>query len=160
MTLTIIAAKAKNNVIGVNNNLPWHFSKDLQFFKNKTLNGKIVMGRRTFESLGCKPLKDRQNIVLSRCNDFKHQDVTTVNLIEVIQMAQSDEEIFVIGGSQVYEQLLPWCTRMYITDIDLDVENGDSFFPTFNPDEWSRKVTDEIEEKGIRLTFLEYNKIK
>lgn len=157
--LSIIVAKANNNVIGTNNELPWKIKEDMTFFRNKTLNGTVVMGRRTFESIG-KPLKRRRNLVLSRGIDIEHQDVTIVNLNEVIQLAQSDEEVFVIGGAEVYSLLLPWCTRAYITDIFLDVEDADAFFPQLDSSEWKLNPSErEFTENGINMIFRTYERI-
>ncbi len=155
--LSIICAKSKNGAIGYKNKLPWKIKEDMRFFKNTTLNRTVVMGRRTFESLG-RPLKDRTNIVLSRGIDFEHPDVATVNLNEVIQMAHSDDEIFVIGGAQIYELLLPWCTRMYITDIALVVEDADAFFPTIVDSEWQITQEREHVENNIAMKFLVYER--
>lgn len=133
--LSIITAIADNQVIGLNNDLPWKILEDLQFFKNKTLNKKVVMGRRTFESLG-RPLPNRTNIVLSRGNELQHPGITYMSLDEVISYVSSDEEIFIIGGSEIYSLLIPHVHRMYITDIFLEVA-GDAYFPYYNLNEWN-----------------------
>lgn len=133
--LSIIAAVANNMVIGINNDLPWQIKEDLQYFKNKTVNKKVVMGRKTFESLD-KPLPNRTNIVLSRANDFSHKGTVCLTLEEVISYADTDEEVFIIGGSEIYTLLMPYVQRMYITDIFLEVA-GDAHFPTYDLADWN-----------------------
>jgi len=156
--LTIIAAIADNHAIGINNSLPWKIKEDLDFFRNMTLNKKVIMGRRTFESIG-KPLEGRTNIVLSRGNDIKHPGVTVLKLTEVIELASSDEEVFVIGGSQIYELLLPYVQRMHITDIFLDVQEADAFFPNYNLAEWNTtSITTSSNDDGVCYDFIQYDR--
>lgn len=155
--LTLIVAIADGHAIGVNNSLPWKIKEDLQFFRNKTLDKKVIMGRRTFESIG-KPLAGRTNIVLSRGNDIKHPGVTVLKLNEVIELASSDEEVFVIGGSQIYELLLPYVQRMHITDIFLDVQEADAFFPIYDLSEWETTSVTSSNEDGVFYDFIQYDR--
>ncbi|WP_425542113.1 type 3 dihydrofolate reductase [Bowmanella denitrificans] len=138
MRVSLIAAMAENRVIGKDNAMPWHLPADLQHFKQVTLGKPVVMGRKTFESIG-RPLPGRHNIVISRDTDFKADGITVVSSPELaVQVAQQGEteELMVIGGGAIYRHFLPLCTRLYITDIDLLVE-GDTSFPDYMAEaEW------------------------
>ncbi len=145
--LSIIVAKAKNNIIGKDNQLIWHLPEDLKRFKRLTTGHTIIMGRKTFESLG-RVLPNRHHIIL--CNDAQMQvDDENVEILEDISMLdkyiKDNEEHFVIGGATMYRLLMPYCKKMYITEINQDFD-GDVSFPEINSDEW--KVTSR--EKGIK----------
>jgi len=136
--LSIIVAKASNNIIGKNNSLIWHLPEDLKRFKELTTGHTIIMGRRTFESLG-RVLPNRKHIIL--CNDMK-MDVED-DRIEILddiskldKYINSDEENFVIGGATIYRLLMPYANKMYITQIDQEFE-GDVSFPEINKEEWN-----------------------
>ena len=136
--LSIIVAKAKNNVIGKDNKLIWHLSEDLKRFKKLTTEHTIIMGRKTFESLG-KILPNRKHVIL--CNDKQlNIDDENVEIIDDINLLEkyekSEEENFVIGGATIYKLLMPKVKKMYITQIDKDFE-GDVFFPEINLKEWN-----------------------
>lgn len=136
--LSIIAAISDNNVIGKDNKLVWHLPEDLKRFKKLTTGHTIIMGRRTFESLG-KILPNRKHIVLTRDNDYciKDENVEIVHDIEKLEKyINSEEENFVIGGAIVYRQLMPKVEKMYITRIHEKFE-GDSYFPIINENEWN-----------------------
>ena len=140
--LSIIVAKAKNNIIGKDNSLIWHMPEDLKRFKKLTTGHTIIMGRRTFESLG-RILPNRHHVIL--CNDMKMNiDDENVEILEDISMLDkyinSDEENFVIGGATMYKLLMPYANKMYITKIDKDFV-GDVYFPEIKDEEW--KVTSE-----------------
>ncbi|HCK03264.1 MAG: dihydrofolate reductase [Methylophilales bacterium] len=133
--ISVIAAMSKNNVIGIDNTLPWHISDDLKRFKKLTINHPIIMGRKTFDSIG-KPLKDRQNIVISRNRDLTINGVTIVNsLEEAINITSDQPNIFIIGGEQIYEMAMPIATHLYLTEVSLFID-GDAFFPKYRKDEW------------------------
>ena len=135
--LSIIVAKASNNVIGKNNSLIWHLPEDLKRFKELTTGHTIIMGRRTFESLG-RVLPNRKHVIL--CNDMQ-MDVEDdrIEILEDISMLDkyinSDEENFVIGGATIYRLLMPYASKMYITEIDQEFD-GDVSFPEINKEEW------------------------
>ena len=140
--LSIIVAIANENVIGKDNKLIWHIPEDLKHFKEITTGHKIIMGRRTFESLG-KPLPNRKHIIL--CNDME-MDINDEN-IEILddiskldKYINSEEECFVIGGATIYKLLMPYANKMYITKINQDFI-GDVYFPEINEGEW--KITSE-----------------
>ena len=145
--LSIIVAKAKNNIIGKDNALIWHLPEDLKRFKKLTTNHTIIMGRKTFESLG-RVLPNRYHIIL--CNDAQMQiDNENVEILDDISMLDKyindNKEHFVIGGATMYRLLMPYCQKMYITEINQEFE-GDVSFPEINMNEW--KITQR--EQGLK----------
>ncbi|MCW8830776.1 MAG: type 3 dihydrofolate reductase [Gammaproteobacteria bacterium] len=137
--LSLIAAMDNNRLIGRDNDLPWHLPADLQHFKAITMSKPILMGRKTYDSIG-RPLPGRQNIVLTR-GDAEIEGVTVVNSIDQAIAAAGDvEEVMVIGGSSIYKLVLPEVQRMYLSFVDGEFE-GDAWFPEFDQDEW--KIIDE-----------------
>jgi dihydrofolate reductase len=159
MIISIIAAMDRNHLIGNNNQLPWHLPADFAHFKSVTMGKPIVMGRKTFESIG-KPLPGRTNIVLSRNPDIRFEGVVCVSSIEVALAAVPDaEELMVIGGSTVYEMLLPQVNRMYFTYVDAEFE-GDAWFPEFDESLWletdsETRLADEKNSYNCRFVTLE-----
>ena len=161
--LSIIVAKAKNNIIGKDNALIWHLPEDLKRFKRLTTGHTIIMGRKTFESLG-RVLPNRHHIIL--CNDAEMNiDNENVEVLEDISMLdkyiKDSEEHFVIGGATMYRLLMPMCTKMYITEINQDFE-GDVSFPEINMKEW--KVTEREDgpddgENSFKYEYVTYEKI-
>lgn len=130
MRIAMIAAMANNRVIGKDNQMPWHLPADLKHFKKVTLGKPVIMGRKTYQSIG-KALPGRRNIVVSRQNDALSDDADWVQSIEqALALVQQDAEVMVIGGAEIYRQVLPIADTLYITDIDLAVE-GDAFFPDY-----------------------------
>ena len=145
--LSLIVAKAKNNVIGKDNQLIWHLPEDLKRFKKLTTGHTIIMGRKTFESLG-RVLPNRHHVIL--CNDanmeIDHENVEVLEDISLLdKYIKDEEEHFVIGGATMYRLLMPYCTKMYITEINQEFD-GDVSFPEINMSEW--KVTER--EKGLK----------
>ena len=135
MIISIIAAMDRNRLIGDKNQLPWHLPADFAFFKSVTMGKPIVMGRKTFESIG-KPLPGRTNIVLSRNPDLYFEGVECVNTFDEAKEKVADAaELMIIGGSTIYEMLLSEANRMYITYVDGEF-SGDSWFPAFDNNEW------------------------
>ena len=148
--LSIIVAKAKNNVIGKDNSLIWHLPEDLKRFKQITTGHTIIMGRKTFESLG-RVLPNRHHVIL--CNDMEMSiDNENVEILDDISKLEkyikSDEENFVIGGATMYKLLMPYCKKMYITEIDKEFE-GDVFFPEIDKAEWKVTNTEKGPEDGV-----------
>jgi dihydrofolate reductase len=132
--LSIIVAADRNNVIGKDNALIWHLPNDLRYFKEKTTGHAIIMGRRTFESVG-KPLPNRRNIIITRNPDFKADGCEVVtSLNEALQLVSPDDENFIVGGEDIYRQALPLADRVYLTRIDHAFE-GDRHFPQLGA-EW------------------------
>ena len=149
--ISIIVAASANNVIGAQGDLPWRLSDDLKRFKAVTMGKPIIMGRKTWESIG-RPLPGRQNIVITRQEDFAADGCDVVPSTEAAAAAAGDaDEIMVIGGSQVYELFLPKAERLYVTRVHADVE-GDAFFPVVDENEW-RLVSDEPHSADDRNEF-------
>ena len=123
-----IAAMALNRVIGQGNRIPWHLPEDFQWFKQTTMGHVLVMGRRTFESIG-RPLPGRETVVLSRAG-FAHPGVRVVGGLDELDPAADPREYFICGGAQIYAQALPRCTDLYLTCLNRTVD-GDTFFPPF-----------------------------
>jgi len=123
-----IAAMSLNRVIGAGNKIPWHLPEDFKWFKQLTTGNVIVMGRKTFESIG-KPLPNRETIVLSR-SQFSYPGVRTVSDLKQIDLAHEAREVFICGGGQIYAQALPLCSDLYLTLVKREVD-GDAFFPAF-----------------------------
>ncbi len=137
MLVSMIAAMAKDRVIGADNDMPWHLPADLAHFKKVTMGKPIIMGRKTYQSIG-RALPGRLNIVVTRDTEFKLEDAAVVKSCEqAIDLAkeQNTEEVMIIGGGTVYQHFLPYCNRLYLTEIELEV-SGDTYFPDY------RKVSD------------------
>ncbi|WP_438862917.1 type 3 dihydrofolate reductase [Neptunicella sp.] len=130
MLISMIAAMANNRIIGLDNQMPWHLPADLKHFKATTLGKPVVMGRKTYQSIG-KALPGRLNIVISRDPSFKPDDATVVAGPEqALMVAGPVDEVMIIGGGTVYQHFLPLCQRLYITEIELNVD-GDTQFPDY-----------------------------
>lgn len=131
MRLSIIVAMDDNQLIGKNNALPWHLPADLGYFKKTTTGKTVLMGRKTYESIG-RPLPNRRNVIVSRNEAFKAEGCEVVVSIEAaLELAKSDDEVMVMGGASFYEQMLPSVDRLYITQIEGTYE-GDAYFPAFD----------------------------
>lgn len=168
MSINIIACMDLNCGIGVNNTLPWHFPNDLKRFKELTKDNFVVMGRITYQSLG-KPLPNRINIILSKNKKFKTSSNTFVyrsmeDVIEKYHKHNNDQqELFIIGGSEVYKQALPIADKLYLTIIENKYENIDSYFPVFSFEEWKveEHITNEPDEKHpYYYHYITYEKKK
>ena len=135
--ISLIVALDKNRVIGLNNGTPWHLPGELQYFKEMTMGKPIIMGRKTFESIG-RPLPGRRNIVITRNPQYDAEGIElALSLEEAIKIAGDVEEIMIIGGQQIFTESLPLADRLYITEIDHEFE-GDTYFPSY---EGWRKVS-------------------
>ncbi|CAM3636967.1 dihydrofolate reductase [Rouxiella silvae] len=158
MIISLIAAMAADRVIGMENAMPWHLPADLAWFKRNTLNKPVIMGRKTFESIG-RPLPGRLNIVISS-QPGSHDGVTWVTSVEDALAAASDaEEVMIMGGGRVYDQFLQRANRLYLTHIDAEVE-GDTHFPDYEPDEWESVFSefhdaDEANSHGYCFEILD-----
>ena len=157
--ISIIVAMSQNSVIGYKNELPWHISEDLKNFRKITLNHSVIMGRKTYDSIG-KPLKDRRNIVISRNALLKIDGVEVVDSLEkAIYKTAESSETFIIGGQQIYSIALPIATHMYITKVD-EIFDGDAYFPDFIQDEWNEIAREDlISENALKFSFLKYERI-
>nr|WP_297461800.1 dihydrofolate reductase [uncultured Halomonas sp.] len=157
--VAMIAALSRNRVIGVGNQLPWYLPEDLKFFKRITLGKPLVMGRKTFESIG-RPLPGRLNIVVTRDASFVHDGVRVCHdLASALELADHQatidgaEEIAVIGGGEIFTQAMPSATRLYLTEVDVDID-GDAYFPEIPGGQWQevQRVAGE-ESGGERPTY-------
>lgn len=149
--VSIIVAIAQNGTIGDKNSLLWHIKEDMRFFRTTTSGHAVVMGRKTFESLGSRPLPKRTNIVITRADRQFEGAITAHSLEEAIAMAAGDEEIFIIGGAQIYTEALSVADRMYITHVERDYE-GDTSFPAIDFDKWTL-VASERYERGEEYEY-------
>jgi dihydrofolate reductase len=147
---SLIVAMSENRVIGRNNKLPWYLPNDLKYFKRVTMGKPIIMGRKTFDSIG-KPLLGRENIVVTRNADWLFDGVTSVEsleqafkIAEANALFQDENEVVVIGGSQLYENALEFMDRLYLTEVHAQIE-GDAFFPEVNLADW-----DEVERQNFK----------
>jgi len=156
--ISIIAAMGQNNGIGKNNKLLWHIPGDLKHFKEITSGNIVVMGRKTYESIG-RPLPNRTNIIITKNNKFKAEDCLIKNSFnEVLKEAKSykDKEIFIIGGGQIYKQALPHTDKLYLTIVDDEVQ-ADTFFPDYS--QFKNIISEKaFEEKGLKYKFIELTK--
>jgi len=142
--LSLIVAMDRNRLIGCNNQLPWNLPADLQHFKSTTMGKPIVMGRKTWESLG-RPLPGRINITITRNPDYEAEGASVVNsLDDALKIVSEVDEVMIIGGANLYAQALPRVDRLYLTRVEGEFE-GDSWFPEFNEAEWALSTVDEHE---------------
>ena len=153
LVISIVVAIAENNAIGKNNQLLWHLSADLKHFKEITSGHTIIMGRKTYDSIG-KPLPNRRNIVISRNPNLNLQGVEIVgSLNEAIALCTNEKEVFIIGGAEIYKQSLPIINKIYLTTVHQTFE-ADAFFPALNTTEW--KETDREQHQADEKNKLDY----
>ena len=158
----IIVAISDNNAIGRNNELLWHISEDLRFFRRTTLGCPVIMGRKTFESIG-RALPKRVNIVVSRAFNTGEEVAVATSLEEAFKIAEETnlEQCFVIGGGQIYAQALPMADSLIVTHVHTVIEDADTFFPEIDPVIWQVAERSELftdEESGYTFEFVKYVK--
>ncbi len=168
VSLAMIVAMAENRVIGRDNQLPWHLPNDLKYFKAVTMGKPIIMGRKTFESIG-KPLPGRSNIVVTRNPQFTAEGVRlaadveqAVAIAQEIALAEGIDEVMVIGGGQLYAELLPMVRRLYVTRVHAQVE-GDAFFPELDWAQWQLTDREQYAAEGsnpYEYSFNTYRRIQ
>lgn len=153
MKLAMIVAMAENRVIGRDNKLPWYLPNDLKYFKQVSMGKPILMGRKTYDSIG-KPLPGRTNIVITRNPEWQAEGVKVVHSLEqALALAESiaeidgAEELMVIGGDQIYQSALPRCDRLYLTEVHAEVE-GDAYFPDFDREQFKELARERFEAEG------------
>jgi dihydrofolate reductase len=152
--ISMIVARSRNHVIGRDNQMPWKISADLQFFKRVTMGHPVIMGRKTWESIG-RPLPGRRNIVVSRNADYEATGGELVgSLEEALKSLSEFERVFVIGGEQLFTQAFPKADRLYITEIDLDIDGGDTFFEVPNASDWQEVERTPGSEGDISFSFI------
>lgn len=157
MNLSIIVAMSANHVIGVNNSLPWHISSDLKRFKQITSGHRVVMGRKTYESIG-KPLPNRDNFVLTRNKNLKIENVVMISSLSELPDDDSKKS-FIIGGGEIYKQCLDLCNEIMVTKIHHVIE-GDTFFPELDNKVWLKVEESEIfQEKDVCFSYITYKKV-
>ena len=145
--MNIIVAVAKNNAIGKNNNLLWHIKEDLVYFKKTTLGATVVMGRKTFESIG-KPLPGRRNVVVSKTmNEIEGIEVFR-SIDQALGSCSSNEEVFIIGGGEIYKQSISLVQRIFLTIVDVNIPDADTFFPELDMSQW-REIFREDHSRGV-----------
>jgi dihydrofolate reductase len=166
MKIVLIAAFAQNRVVGIENRLPWHLPEDLKYFKRTTSGKAIIMGRKTYDSIG-RPLPNRTNIVITRNPDFTAPGVKVVVSLEAaIELAKEVnyindvDEVMIIGGASIYESALPIADRLYLTHVHAEVE-GDAYFPEMNFQQWSETSREDYkasEQNPYDYSFVVYEK--
>ena len=163
MIISLIAALASNRVIGKDNALLWQLPEDLRYFRATTRGKPVIMGRRTWESLPepFRPLPGRHNIVVSRDPAYPASGATLAGSLEdAVRQALDADEVFVIGGAQLYREALPLADRLYLTEIDQDFD-GDVFFPDFSPHDWQEISRQPGQaSSGLRFAFVVYQRKK
>ena len=159
MKISLIAAFAEERVIGKDGKIPWTLKEDLKHFRNQTEGCSVVMGRKTYESIG-RPLPNRLNIVMTKNPKMLEGVKEVSNRKEALEIASTySNEVFIIGGEKIYEEFLPMATKMYLTKIDIKVK-GDSFFPKWSLNDWkelSRNDKKDLDQ-NIKYCFLEYKR--
>ena len=145
MLISLIVAMAENRVIGRGNQMPWHLPADLRHFKSVTLGKPVIMGRKTFESIG-RPLPGRRNVVISRNLDWCAEGVESVSSLDAaLALVQDADEVMIIGGGQLYREALPLAQRLYLTHIELPVTDADTWFPDYSQYQW-QQCAEELHE--------------
>lgn len=162
MRLSLIVAMSENRVIGRNNRLPWHLPADLKRFKQLTTGHAVIMGRKTFESIG-KPLPNRRNIVITRDRNFRADGAEVAHgFDEAIAMAKADSEVFIAGGAEVFREAASGADRMYITLVHAHIE-GDVFFPDVDWSEWTLVENERHEADDanpLPMSFQRYERVR
>lgn len=155
--LYAVVAMGRGNEIGLNGDMPWHLPEDLRHFKELTLGHPVIMGRGTWMSLPRRPLPGRRNIVLSRDSSFADEGAETVSsLQEAFQLLKEDLPPFIIGGGQIYRLALPFVSRLYVTRVDADFPEADTFFPDFKEMQLIEKSELYMSKTGISYRFETY----
>ena len=160
--INIVVAKASNNVIGAKNDLIWHLPNDLKHFKNITSGHPIIMGRKTFESLG-RPLPNRTNIVVTRDQNWSAENIEIeTSLPKAIEAAQKiDQDIYIIGGGNIYKQAMEFADVLYITEVHHEFD-GDTYYPEIDSDEWEEVEREDFkkdEKHPYAYSFVTYKRI-
>lgn len=160
MEIALIAAMAANRVIGRDNQLPWHLPEDLQHFKRLTLGHHLIMGRKTFDSIG-RPLPGRTTVIVTRQTDYVSPPGCLVanSLEHAVELCSKEEQVFVVGGAEIYRQALDMANQMYLTEVKVTVE-GDAFFPEFSLDQWQAVEREEKQNDSLEYAFVNYRRIK
>jgi dihydrofolate reductase len=149
--VTMIAAVGRNGVIGDGSEMPWHLPEDLKFFKRTTMGHPMIMGRRTFETMGVLP--GRRSIVLTRQPEWRHADVEAAHsLAEALALAGPADEVFIVGGGEIYREAMPYAARLVITEVDQEPE-GSVTFPDIDPEQWEETEREPGGEGFVWVTY-------
>ncbi len=156
--LSLIVAIANNGVIGIDNTLPWHLPEDLKRFKALTMGHHIIMGRKTYDSLG-RLLPGRTTVIVTRNADYQVEGALIAHSLEqAIALCGNDDEVFLIGGAELYQAGLSLADKLYITEIDLEVA-GDAHFPQINHAQWQETAREaHVSEKGLKFSYVTYQR--
>lgn len=157
MSVSMIAAVGKNLELGKNNDLIWHFKEDMKFFKETTMGHPVIMGRKTFESLP-KALPGRRNIVISSNAEYKADGAEVVTSVEDALKIAENEDTFVIGGGKIYKEFLPYAKNLYLTEIDAECKDADTFFPEFDKGEYIKEIINFYDVDGTEFYHVIYKK--
>ena len=159
MSISMIAAVGKNLELGKNNDLIWHFKEDMKFFKETTMGHPVIMGRKTFESLP-KALPGRKNIVISANPEYKADGAEVVTSVEeAIKLAETeDTDAFVIGGGRIYTEFLPYADNLYLTEINAECPDADTYFPDFNKSDYIKEIINFYDVDGTEFYHVIYKK--
>lgn len=154
--ISLVVARDRNGAIGKGNDIPWHVREDLASFMRETLGGALIMGRNTWDSLPVKPLKSRMNIVVSSKGVDHEHVVPSLDAALALAASSGYARVYGVGGAGIYAAMLPIADRLLITEVDLDVDGADTFFPTFDPAQWRENARHELCEDAPRCTRVEY----
>lgn len=163
--ISLIFAMADNRVIGIENRLPWKLPADMKWFRQNTLDKPIIMGRKTFESFGSRPLPERRNIIVTRDNNYQAPGAEVAHSIDAaIALAGAVPEVMIIGGENLYRQMLARADRLYVTYVHA-TPNGDAWFPEFDMNEWAEQYSieyphDEKNQHAMSFVVLHRNQSK
>ncbi|MBY6067068.1 dihydrofolate reductase [Leisingera aquaemixtae] len=154
--ITLIAARARNGAIGKDNEIPWFAPEDLKAFQRETLGGAIIMGRKTWDSLPVKPLKNRLNLVVSSNPQAAETVLPSIEAAVEAAYAQGYRRVYGIGGEGIYRGMLGMADRLLVTEVDLTIEDADAYFPEFQADEWIKAGETELRSSEPACVMVEY----
>ncbi|GIP14889.1 dihydrofolate reductase [Paenibacillus montaniterrae] len=162
MTVSLIAAMSRERAIGADNKMLWHLPKELAHFKRTTLNKTVLMGRKTYESLG-KPLPNRHNVILTRQTGLQIEGCDIVHSVEEALQKYGDGELMITGGGEIYQLFMPIADRLYLTEVDVNIANADAFFPEFDENQFqliSSEKVEKDEKNKYSFTIHTYDRVK
>lgn len=158
MNIAMIAAVGKHLELGKNNDLIWHFKEDMRFFRETTRGATVVMGRKTFESLPAA-LPGRRNIVITKNAAYHAENAEVVGSMEqALEIIKNDEKVFIIGGASIYKVFLPYAHKIFLTEIDDECTDADTFFPDFDKSLYKKEILNSIQVNNVTLNFTLYSK--
>ncbi len=157
MAISMIAAIGKNRELGKNNDLVWHFKEDMKFFRETTTGNTVVMGRKTFESLP-HALPNRRNVVITTNKDYAAEGAEVVTSVEEALELTKNDNVFIIGGGKIYNEFLEYSQKLYLTEIDDECPDADTFFPEFKKQDYTSEKLTDFEVDGIHFSHILYEK--